>query len=312
MPMDRFIRALIQWQAVDRPAPARTLTLEQVRRRYADSATRSRGGAEPVPVASVTDQLLDGLDGGKFTVRTYLPLADRGRLVTFLHGGGWTVGDIDTHDSVCRRIATALGAVVVSVDYRRAPEHPHPGPLQDGIVAAEWAAATFTGREHVIAGDSAGGGLSVGISMHERDNGGITFAAQLLVYPPADPAMRSESIRTYATGYLGDVDDLRWYYEQYLTEPEHHTDPAIDLLNADLRELAPTVVCTAEFDPLHDEGVELADRLAAAGVTVRHIPALGLTHGFLLMADIVPSAATATSDVLAAVEEMLTSVPVAR
>lgn len=310
MPIDRFIRALIQWQAVDPPAPARTLTVAQIRRRYADGAARSRGGAAPAPVASVTDRRIDGR-GGAFGVRTYLPVTDRGRLVTYLHGGGWMAGDVDTHDSVCRRIAAALGAVVVSVDYRRAPEHPHPGPLQDGVAAAEWAAGAFPGRDHVIAGDSAGASLSLGIAMHQRDHGGVEFAAQLLVYPAADPDMTSQSIQKYGSGHLAEADDLRWYYAQYVQDPKYRTDPAIDLLNADHRGLPPTVIGTAEFDGLHDEGVELAARLAARGVAVRHVPAPGLVHGYLLMADVVPAAAAATREVLAAVERTLTAVPTA-
>jgi acetyl esterase len=227
--------------------------------------------------------------------------------VTYLHGGGWTVGDVDTHDAVCRRVTAALGAVVVSVDYRRAPEHPYPGPLQDGIAAAEWAAGAFPGREHVIAGDSAGAGLAVGVALHERDHGSVDFSAQLLVYPPADPEMKSRSVRAYGSGYLTDVDDLRWYYEQYVQDPRRSTDPAIDLLRADLRGMPPTVIGTAEFDPLHDEGVELAARLAAAGVTVEHLEGPGLVHGYLLLADVVPAAAQATAAVLDALERTLTT-----
>ncbi|MYR72837.1 MULTISPECIES: alpha/beta hydrolase [unclassified Streptomyces] len=310
MPIDRFIHALIQWQAVDRPAPARTLTPAEVRRRYTDSAVHSRGTA-PEPVAEVTDRTIDG-QGGTFRVRVYLPVTDRGRLVTYLHGGGWMAGDVDTHDPVCRRVASALDAVVVSVDYRRAPEHSFPVPLQDGIAAADWAAAAFPGRDHVIAGDSAGAGLALGISMHRRDRGDTGFAAQLLVYPPADPTMASESVRAYGTGYLAEADDLRWYYEQYVPDPAHRTHPAIDLLNADHRGLPPTVVGTAEFDGLRDEGVDLASRLAAAGVAVRHVPAPGLVHGYLLMAGVVPAASAALRDVLAAVERTLTSVPTAK
>ncbi|MER5546366.1 alpha/beta hydrolase fold domain-containing protein [Streptomyces sp. NPDC002589] len=306
--MDRFVRALIRWQVADRPAPARTLTVAQLRSRYADSAARWSQGAAPQPVAAVTDEQIEG-QGGRFGVRTYVPMADRGRLVTYLHGGGWTVGDVDTHDRVCRRIAAALAAVVVSVDYRRAPEHPHPGPLKDGIAAAAWAGAAFPGRDHVIAGDSAGAALALGIAMHHRDQGGPAFAAQLLFYPPLDPHMRSKSLRTYAVGYLTETDDLRWYYEQYLPDPRSRTDPAVDLLDADHRGLPPTVIATAAFDPLHDEGVELAARLAARGVAVQHVPAPDQVHGYLLMADMVPSAAAAMHRVLAAAERALTLVP---
>ncbi|WP_424890501.1 alpha/beta hydrolase [Streptomyces sp. XH2] len=309
--MDRFVRALIQWQAGGRPEPARTLPVAQLRDRYAAQAARVRGKAGRDADIETKDQLIDGGDG-EFGVRTYLPPTDRGRLVTYLHGGGWMVGDVDTHDPVCRRIAAALGAVVVSVDYRRAPEHPHPGPLRDGIAASEWADRTFPGRHHVIAGDSAGGALAVGISMHHRDHGGLGFAAQLLVYPPADPELRSESAREYGTGYLSEVDDLRWYYDQYVPDPAHRTAPEINLLGADLRGLPPTVIGTAEFDPLHDDGVKLAVRLAADGVVVHHVPAPGLVHGYLLMADIVPAAAEATENVLAALEEMLAPLPMAQ
>ncbi|MGW8328565.1 alpha/beta hydrolase [Streptomyces sp. NPDC055897] len=303
--MDRFIRALIRWQAADQPAPARVLTVAEVRGRYADSAARWSAGAVPEPVAGVADERIEGR-GGRFGVRVYLPMADRGRLVTYLHGGGWVVGDVDTHDGVCRRIAAVLGAVVVSVDYRRAPEHPHPGPLQDGIAAAAWAAGAFPGRGHVLAGDSAGAALCLGIAMHHRDHGGLGFAAQLLFYPPVDPHLRSPSLRTYGHGYLTELDDLVWYYEQYLPDPASRNDPAVDLLHADHRGLPPTVVGTAEFDPLCDEGTDVAARMAASGVAVQHVPAPGLVHGYLLMADMVPSAAAAMNRVLAAAERALT------
>ncbi|MFJ8621253.1 alpha/beta hydrolase [Kitasatospora sp. NPDC093550] len=307
--MDRFVRALIQWQAGSRPEPARTLPVARLRERYAEQATQLSRGSRYAGIET-KDQLIDGGDG-EFGVRTYLPPTDRGRLVTYLHGGGWVVGDVDTHDPVCRRIAAELGAVVVSVDYRRAPEHPHPGPLRDGIAASEWADRAFPGRLHVIAGDSAGGALAVGISMHHRDHGGVGFAGQLLVYPPADPELRSRSAREYGTGYLSEVDDLRWYYDQYVPDPAHRTAPEIDLLGADHRGLPPAVIGTAGFDPLYDEGVELAERMAAHGVLVRQVSAPGLVHGYLLMADTVPAADQATADVLAAVEDLLASAPTA-
>jgi acetyl esterase len=304
VPIDRFIRALMQLQVVDRPAPARSLTVEQLRARYARTAAGMRRRAEPPPVADVRDVHID-VPGGTVRLRTYLPVADRGRLVTYLHGGGWVVGDVDTHDPVCRRVCAALGAVVVSVDYRRAPEHPFPGPLEDGIAAAAWAHREFPGRAHVVAGDSAGGALAVGIAMRERDRGGIEFAALLLIYPPADPEMKSDSIREFGSGYLGEIDDLRWYYEQYLPDPELRSDPAVDLLNADLRGLPPTVVGTADHDALRDEGVELGVRMAADGVVVRQVSARGLVHGYLLMAEVIPAAAEAADEVLAELERSL-------
>ncbi|MBP5872962.1 alpha/beta hydrolase [Streptomyces sp. LBUM 1485] len=202
-------------------------------------------------------------------------------------------------------MAASLGAVVVSADYRRAPEFPYPTPLLDAVAAARWAGRAFPGREHVLAGDSAGASLAIGVALDARDSGELRFAAQLLLYPPVDPRLLFAAAGEHAEGYLLSVDDMAYHYDLYVPDLERRLDPAIDLLSADLRHLPPTVVATAEFDPLHDEGVELADKLAVAGVPVRHVPGPGLVHGYFLMQDIVPAAATRSRDVLQELETML-------
>jgi acetyl esterase len=258
----------------------------------------------PESVASVEDRDVDG-PGGPLPVRIYTPSHDRGRVVTFLHGGGWVVGDLDTHDPLCRRVANALGAVVVAVDYRLAPEHPFPAPLDDTLAALAWTAESFPGRTHIVAGDSAGAGLAAGAALRIRDSGGPALAAQLLIYPPADPTMSEPSIKLNGDGYFLTESDMVWFYEQYLPA-EHRADPAVDLLRApNLQDLPPAVITTAEFDPLRDEGDRYARRLRAAGVRVEHFPAAGLIHGYFAFFGVVDAAERLVAEVFAGVEAVL-------
>ncbi|MGW0770433.1 alpha/beta hydrolase [Streptomyces sp. NPDC002676] len=304
MPLDRLLRHLIAWQSVDGPpVPDRELTVDQARERYRGNAVRPRSDADPA-VAS-TDRTIEAADGTALRVRVYTPQpaesAER-RVVTYLHGGGWVLGDLDSHDRACRGLAASLGAVVVAVEYRLAPEFPYPTPLRDAIAAARWTARTFPGRSHVIAGDSAGASLALGTALEARD---LRFAAHLLIYPPVDPTLTLLSSSEHAKGYLLSADDMAWNYEQYVPDARLRTDPAVDLLNADLRDLAPTVVATAEYDPLHEEGAELVARMRAAGVPARLVTGEGLVHGFFLMQDMVPAAAACTERVIRELDAVL-------
>lgn len=309
MPLDRILRSLISWQHADGPpVPVRALTVEHARELYRASTIRPRpGGDAPQAVVAAADRVIGSADGSSFSCRVYTPEPDERRVITYLHGGGWTLGDVDTHDRACRALATSLGAVVVSAGYRRAPEFPYPTPLLDAIAAARWTARAFPGRDHVIAGDSAGGSLAVGVALDARDTGAAGFAAQLLLYPPADPSLRIARASEHAEGYLLTADDMDWHYELYVPDPGHRKEPAVDLLNADLTGLPPTVLATAEFDPLHDEGAELAELLRAAQVPVRHVPGPGLIHGFFLMQDIVPAAAAGARRVIEELDALLRS-----
>jgi acetyl esterase len=256
--------------------------------------------------------MIDNVDGSSFRSRVYNAESDERRVITYLHGGGWVLGDVDTHDWVCRILAASLGAAVVSADYRRAPEFPYPIPLRDAVAAAHWTARSFPGRDHVIAGDSAGASLALGVALDARDTGDVEFAAQLLLYPPVDPSLRIASASEHAKGYLMTADDMAWHYELYVPDPRQRSEPAVDLLNANLRDLPPTVLATAEFDPLHDEGEELAEKLRASGVSMCHVPGPGLVHGYFLMQDIVPAAAACARRVLQEVDAVLRSERVLR
>jgi acetyl esterase len=302
MPLDRLLRHLIAWQSADGPPAAdRDLTPGQARERYRDNAVRRHEGTS-APDVSAEDLLVDGPDGTRLPLRVHTPREPGRRVVTFLHGGGWVMGDLDSHDWVCRDLAASLGAVVVAADYRLAPEHPYPAALHDAVAAARWTAAAYPGSRHVVAGDSAGASLALGVGLHAPE---LPLAAQLLVYPPVDPSLILASAGECAKGYLLSVEDMAWNYEQYVPDPRLRSDPAVDLLRADLRGAAPAVVATAEFDPLRDEGLELVARLRAAGVPVRHEPGAGLVHGYFLMQAMVPAAAACARRVVGELEALL-------
>ncbi|MFC8717268.1 alpha/beta hydrolase [Kitasatospora sp. NPDC057198] len=308
------MRSLIAWQgAGGAPVPDRALTVEQARERYrASSARPYREDERCYAAVAAADRTIDTEDGSSIRCRVYTPEADEHRVLTFLHGGGWVLGDLDSHDRACRMLAVSLGAVVVSADYRRPPEFPYPVPLRDAVAATRWTAGAFPGREHVVAGDSAGASLSLGVALDARDTGGPDLAALLLVYPPVDPSLELAAACDHAEGYLLSVEDMAWNYDMYVPDPERRGDPAVDLLNADLRGLPPVVLATAEFDPLHDEGVRLAGELEASGVPVRHVPGPGLVHGYFLMQDMVPAAAACSRLVVGELHAVLRSLSAPR
>ena len=254
----------------------------------------SRRGPQYVPeqVASAADQR----SPGGVPVRIFEPLQPNGSILLYLHGGGWVVGNVETHDPLCRRVANATGARVVSVDYRLAPEHPYPAALDDAEEVLRWLAAEHPGRPLGVAGDSAGGSLSAGLAIRARDKQ-LPLTAQLLLYPATDPAMTSPSITENAEGYFLTWDAMAWFYRQYFPSGVPAADDA-DLAHADVAGVAPAVVATAEFDPLRDEGAAYADRLNNAGVKVEYVPGPGLIHGFAGFLGVVDAADRNVSAIL--------------
>ncbi len=282
----------------------------QARARYRDLAMLRRGeGYVPEPVGLVEDLELDG-PGGPLPVRVYTPEGEGARpVVVWLHGGGWVLGDLDTVDPVCRRVANAVGAVVVSVDYRLAPEHPHPAALDDTTAALRWAAGRWPDAPLVVAGDSAGGGLAAGAALRARDEGGPRLAAQLLVYPALDPSLGLASARENGEGLFLTAGDMREFWQAY-APGELARDPLVALLTApDLADLPPAVVSTAEYDPLRDEGDAFAAQLAEAGVPVAHLTGPGLVHGYFALTEIADAARTRRQEVLASLAGLLPERP---
>lgn len=248
-------------------------------------------------VDDARDVAIEG-PGGALTVRIYRPRQVAGAAVVFCHGGGFVLCDIESHDGFCREMAKSTSAVVVSVGYRLAPEHPAPAAAHDACTAFRWVVehARELGvdpRRVAIAGDSAGGNLAAVTALLCRDRGGPMPVAQVLLYPVIDPSFDTESYRTRATGYFNTRSAMQWYWHQYLggrtlPEPPWLVAPA----RADSHVGLPaTLVVTAELDPLHSEGVAYARQLKAAGVPVTHRDFPGLFHGFLTMMTFAPARA---------------------
>ncbi|MFI8257480.1 alpha/beta hydrolase [Streptomyces filamentosus] len=265
-------------------------------------AARPRPETVPPPVAAVTDEDADGVP-----VRVYRGVLDPDApVVVFCHGGGFVLCDLDSHDDFCRAVAAATGATVVSVDYRRAPEHPFPAAPEDAYTALLWAARTHPGRTLAVAGDSAGAHLATLLALLARDRGGPRLAFQALYYPMLDPRRSRPSHRENAQGCFLTADHLRWYWDAYLPDPADRTHPyAAPLAHADLAGLPPAHVVTAGLDPLRDDGTAYAAALASAGVAVQahHYP--GMFHGFLSMAAALPEATAARTTAFTVLRDAL-------
>lgn len=226
-------------------------------------------------------------------------------VVVFLHGGFWTIGDLDSHDRACRRLVHATGLTVVAVDYRRAPEHPWPAAVDDAVEVVRWAHASAGGRPVAVMGDSAGGNLATLACLRLRDEGGPLPALQVLVYPNTDLTLSQPSVRSKGTGWGLTADAVAWGAEQWVPDPARRGDGSVSPLFADVHGLPPAVVVTAEHDPLRDEGNAYAARLAAAGVPVRHRCEPGQVHGFLTLDTVSGSAVTAGERIFADLVELL-------
>jgi acetyl esterase len=226
--------------------------------------------------------------------------------MVFFHGGGWVIGDLDTHDDLCRFLAARAGVRVLSVEYRLAPEHPFPAPVEDAHAAFAWAAANATGlgadpERVAVGGDSAGGNLAAVVSMLARDAGGPSPVLQLLIYPVTDAHARTRSRQLFSEGYLLTRSDMDFFERHYLPRESDRDDPRASVLRApDLSGLPPAYVVTAGFDPLRDEGEEYALRMRAAGVPVALRRHPGLVHSFANQTAISRTARAATLELAGA------------
>jgi acetyl esterase len=236
-------------------------------------------------------------------VRAYRPVLDEVLpALVFFHGGGWTIGDLDTHDVVCRQLALGARCAVFSVDYRLAPEHPFPAAVEDCFFAArhirENARALGVDANRIaVGGDSAGGNLAAVVALMARDQGGPPLACQLLIYPATDQRCQLPSHERNGQGYLLTRDGIRFFREAYLPDEKDRTDwRASPLLAASHAGLPPAFVLTAGYDPLVDEGRAYAERLAKAGVEVGYREYSDMVHGFLLFGGVVDTANAAVEE----------------
>ena len=246
-------------------------------------------GGEEVALARVEDRKVPGA-AGDIPLRLYA--AEAGGplpVLVFYHGGGWVMGSLDTHDSACRHIARGSGCLVVAVDYRLAPEHKFPAPVDDCMAALNWVAAHAADlggdpARLAVGGDSAGGTLAAAAALAARDAGGPPIALQLLIYPPTTMDFALPSMKEYAQGQLLTTQGMRWFWHHYLNDDSEADNPLVSPLKAaSLAGLPAAHVVTCEYDPLRDEGEAYAEQLRAAGVAVTHQRYDGLMHGFLTM-----------------------------
>ena len=262
-----------------------TLPIATIR---AGDATRYNVGVPPDEVASTQDRLIPG-PGGDIRIRIYRPDAAAGHAVTvFFHGSGFVICSIESHDAMCRQLCRRSGNIVVSVDYRLAPEHKFPAGPDDCLAATRWVAAHATEfggdpARLAVAGDSAGGNMAAVTALRARDEGGPALRAQLLMYPVTDHySVERDSYRERATGYGLTREAMVWFWNHYLEHPEDGAHPHASPVRApSLAGLPPAYVVTGEYDPLRDEGEDFAKRLRQAGVPVHVQRYADMNHGFL-------------------------------
>jgi acetyl esterase len=288
--LDASLKTIIDQLAAMGGAPLSEMSPADARETYKLLAAAD---GPPEEVGAVTDRDVAGVP-----CRVYRPMTGGADLpvLAWFHGGGWVIGDLDTADGTCRRLANQAGCVVVSVDYRRAPESPFPAAVDDCWAVTSWltggGAAELGGDPARISvgGDSAGGNLAAVVALLARD-AGTTLRHQLLVYPVTDLSTESPSYAENGEGFLLTSDTMRWFVGHY-TAPEDRSDwRASPLLAEDVQGVAPAHVITAGFDPLRDEGDAYALRLANAGVPVEHHRVAGGIHGFFGMRAVSPLAA---------------------
>jgi len=262
-------------------------------------------GAGP-QIATVEDFTVATTAGG-ISARRYVP-DDAAATILWIHGGGWVICDLDTHDAVCRLLAKSSGCEVVAVDYRRAPEHPFPAPLDDCWDALRAVAAQVGQAPLIIAGDSAGGNMSAACTLRARDRGGPALSLQVLICPVVDHDMTRPSYLERGSGpdLFLTAKDMEWFWNYYVPDPASRSVPDASPLRAeDLSNLPPAIVITAEYDPLRDEGIAYAERLRAARVPVTHRHHADMFHDFFSFVNLIDAGNKAVEQVGAEIRKSL-------
>ena len=291
---------LLKLMEDNRIPPVNTLTPTQAREAYLTRRTFTQ--PDPVEVGEVLNHDVQA-NGARFKVRTYQP---QGRAtaalpaLVYYHGGGWTIGDLDTHDVLCRSLCRQSGLVVVSVDYRMGPEHKFPAAYLDSLAAFEWVQQQadrlgIDAARVAVGGDSAGGNLAASVCLGLRDQSRQP-CFQLLIYPATNMNLVTPSHTTNGQGYLLTREAIEWFRDQYLSGPADFDDwRASPLLARSHAGLPPAFVLTAGYDPLRDEGLLYADALSKAGVACQYVCFERQIHGFITMGRVMSEANTAVS-----------------
>jgi acetyl esterase len=303
MPLDHQSAALLAARREANLPATMALTIEELR--ATREAWRKRASVPPAAVHTVADHDIS-VAGGSIAVRIYRPTASSLHpAVLYFHGGGWVLGDLEHSDALCRALCIATGAVVANVNYRLAPEHKYPVAAEDCYAALRFVAQNAArlgidaGRV-AVAGSSAGGNLAAATALMSRDRGGPEIRAQLLIYPVLDAACAFPSYESFTEGYIISAEEMLWYWRQYLSDPNAANDAyACPLRAADLSRLPSTLVITAEYDPVRDDGEVYADQLQAFGVSARLSRYPGTLHGFFAMPRVLEKADAALAEAAA-------------
>jgi acetyl esterase len=294
--LDPQARALLDLMIERKVPPTHTLTPEEARRVYLER--RSFSQPAPPPIGEVDDlQTAGGL-----RLRLYRPPQPGVHSVlVYFHGGGWTIGDLDTHDVLCRQLCAAAGMAVVAVDYRMGPEARFPAAVDDCVEAMRWVRSQAPGlgldaTRMAVGGDSAGGNLAAVVCLTLRNAGEPQPVFQLLIYPATDMRAVAPSHTSNGQGHLLTSDSIAYFRGHYIDDPALWSDwRASPLLTPDLRGLPPALVLTAGYDPLRDEGRQYADALSAAGNRVQYVCFERQIHGFITMSKLLDEARTAVA-----------------
>ncbi len=294
--LDPQIAAVLAAAASSGAVELHHLSPPEARVQYRD-LLRAVAGRTPA-LWRVFDRSIPGPDD-ELTLRLYQPCAGPRPALVFFHGGGWSFGDLDSHDHVCRWLCLYSGCVVAAVDYRLAPEYKFPAAIEDAIAATTWVAenAETIGADTsriAVGGDSAGGNLASVVALHARDSGAPALRFQLLIYPAVDMTMSSPSHAAFGDGFRLTRPLMVWSCANYLRDGRDLLDSrASPLFATDHSRLPPALIVTAQFDPLHDEGKRYAETLAASGTPVIHRCEEGMIHGFVGFTGIVERASSA-------------------
>ncbi len=307
-------RALLELIARRGVPPTHLLSPADARAYYRDRGPLTQ---PPAPAVAAVRELHAAGPHGRVPLRLYRPLGSNDTealpALVYFHGGGWVIGDLDTHDTLCRELANGAGCAVVAVDYRMAPEHRFPAAVDDCIAATRWvqrhaAALGIDAQRLAVGGDSAGGNLAAVVALIVRDADDFDLAFQLLIYPATDMRRGQASHTANGQGYLLTSNTVAYFHDHYITRPADDLDwRASPLLHPDLSRLPPALVITAGYDPLRDEGLEYADRLSAAGCRVTYVCFERQIHGFVPMGGVLGEANTAVALCAAELRRALTN-----